>query len=103
MTPFTRNGFVGMNGSTGSTGNIKETTCQVCFKIGHTADICWHRFVEDYTPTPRNFSKGKGPRSTYFTNFDGFNSHSSCEDYDCFSYMPPNFHPTSGAHLYPGV
>ncbi|KAH9725225.1 hypothetical protein KPL70_007794 [Citrus sinensis] len=103
MIPFTRNGFVGMNGSTRSTGTIEETNCQICFKIGHTADICWHRFIEDYTPTSRNFSKGKGPRSVYFANFDSFNSHPSCEEYDGFNYMPQNFHPTSGAYLYPGV
>ncbi|KAH9678112.1 putative carboxylesterase 120 [Citrus sinensis] len=102
MTPFTRNGFVGMNGSTGSTGAIEETTCQICFKVGHIADICWHRFIEDYTPTPRNFNKGKGPRSAYFTNFESFNSHPSCEEYDCFNYTSPNFHPTSGAYPYSG-
>ncbi|KAL9460006.1 hypothetical protein AB3S75_003247 [Citrus x aurantiifolia] len=104
LIPFTRNGFARMNGPPGSTGNIEETTCQICFKIGHTADICWHKFVEDYTHTPRNFSKGKGPRFAYFANFDP-----SCEDYDCFnyipsnSYMPPNFHPTFGAHLNSGI
>ncbi|KAH9652235.1 retrovirus-related pol polyprotein from transposon RE1 [Citrus sinensis] len=102
MTPLTRNGFVGMNGSTGSTRAIEETTCQICFKVGHTADICWHRFIEDYTPTPRNFNKGKGPRSAYFANFESFNSHPSCEEYDCFNYMSPNFHPTSGAYPYSG-
>ena len=39
LTPFTRNGFTGINRPPGSTGNIEETTCQICFKIGHTADI----------------------------------------------------------------
>lgn len=27
--------------------------CQVCFKKGHTADRCWHRFDEDYVPDPK--------------------------------------------------
>ncbi|XP_024043206.1 uncharacterized protein LOC127899390 [Citrus sinensis] len=33
-------GFNGSNGAQGSYGNIEEITCQICFKTGHTADIC---------------------------------------------------------------
>ncbi|XP_021318431.1 uncharacterized protein LOC110436245 [Sorghum bicolor] len=28
--------------------------CQVCFKLGHTADRCWHRYDEDYVPDPKH-------------------------------------------------
>lgn len=35
--------------------NKKPTpTCQVCFKKGHTAAECWHRFEEDYTPEEKH-------------------------------------------------
>jgi hypothetical protein len=27
--------------------------CQVCLKIGHTTNNCWHRFDEDYVSEPR--------------------------------------------------
>jgi hypothetical protein len=27
--------------------------CQVCRKIGHTTDNCWHQFDEEYMPEPR--------------------------------------------------
>lgn len=30
--------------------NNDHHLCQVCFKRGHTAAECWHRFDEDYTP-----------------------------------------------------
>lgn len=42
---FTRSGFVGVNGPQESASNIEELTCQICFKTGHTTDICWHRFI----------------------------------------------------------
>lgn len=28
--------------------------CQVCMKEGHSAIMCWHRFVSDYVPDERN-------------------------------------------------
>ena len=27
--------------------------CQVCYKRGHTAEKCWHRFDENYMPDPK--------------------------------------------------
>jgi uncharacterized membrane protein YgcG len=30
-----------------------RSQCQVCLKIGHTADNYWHQFEEDYVPEPR--------------------------------------------------
>ena len=61
-----------MNGPQGIPSNAEELVCQICFKPGHTADICWHRFVEDYVPSSRSLGRGKGPRSAYIANFDGF-------------------------------
>jgi hypothetical protein len=30
--------------------------CQVCFKPGHMANRCWHRFDESYEPDPRHLT-----------------------------------------------
>jgi histone deacetylase 1/2 len=30
--------------------NNKQERCQVCFKKGHAANECWHRFDENYVP-----------------------------------------------------
>lgn len=34
----------------------KQQICQVCFKKGHTAAECWHRFEEDYTPDEKHLA-----------------------------------------------
>ena len=68
-----RNG-ANMSGSQGSFNNAGELVCQICFKNGHTADVCWHRFVEDFVPVPRGFGREKTPRAAYFSNFDGSTS-----------------------------
>ena len=98
-----RGGFTGINGAQGSSGNGEEIICQICFKSGHTADICWHSFVEDYVATPRGFGNGKGPIAAYLSNFDGFIPYQGYEDYDNPSYMSPSFIPTSIANCYSGV
>lgn len=38
-----------------SSSNSSETRlfCQVCYKTGHTANACWHRYDENYVPDPR--------------------------------------------------
>lgn len=71
-TQFIRTGVTGMNGSQGVSGNIEELVSPIYFKPSHIADICSHRFLEDYVPFPRSLGRGKGPRSTYFANSDGF-------------------------------
>ena len=98
----TRGGFTGSNGMQGSSGNSEEITCQICFKTGHTADVCWHRFVEDYMPTLRGFGKGKGPRAAYFSNFEGFTPYQGYEDCDNLNYMSPNAYSSSTANNYSG-
>ncbi|KAH9752513.1 retrovirus-related pol polyprotein from transposon RE1 [Citrus sinensis] len=75
----------GSFGSTGfnGTGNLPPfesqvsnsddsmNTCQICFKVGHTAVECWHRFEENYIPqSPRQFQKGKGSKSAYIANYE---------------------------------
>ncbi|WVZ64158.1 hypothetical protein U9M48_013721 [Paspalum notatum var. saurae] len=35
-------------------------TCQVCYKYGHSADKCWHRFDEDYVPDERHAAAALG-------------------------------------------
>lgn len=34
--------------------------CQVCFKEGHTAARCWHRFDEDFVPEERHAATATG-------------------------------------------
>jgi hypothetical protein len=36
-----------------SRGSATRPQCQVCLKIGHTTNNCWHRFEEDYVPNQR--------------------------------------------------
>ena len=85
-----------------SFGNSEEITCQICFKTGHTADVCWNRFVEDYMPTPRGFGNGKGPKAAYFSNFEGFTPYQGYEDNDNLNYMSPNAYSSSTANSYSG-
>jgi hypothetical protein len=35
---------------TDSTGGQNCPRCQVCLKVGHTANMCWYRFDEDFVP-----------------------------------------------------
>ncbi|XP_072149525.1 uncharacterized protein [Setaria viridis] len=34
--------------------NNSHPLCQVCLKVGHTADCCWHRYGEDYVTKERH-------------------------------------------------
>jgi hypothetical protein len=51
---FNNGGGAG-HGNTGR-GTTNKVICQVCFKGGHTADRCWHRFEEDSVPDERHIS-----------------------------------------------
>ena len=33
-------------------GSESKGPCQICFKMGHTAAECWHRFKKNYVPQP---------------------------------------------------
>ena len=55
-----KNGSTNLNGSQGTfNNNLGDRVCQICFKTGHTTDICCHRFVEDYVPTQEALAKAK--------------------------------------------
>ncbi|KAH9670341.1 putative LRR receptor-like serine/threonine-protein kinase [Citrus sinensis] len=91
------------NGSQGAfNNNPVDSICQIYFKSGHTADICWHRFVEDYVPMPRGFGKGKAPRAAYMSNFDGPVPNPNFEDYENFNYMSSAYNLMSGSSYYSG-
>ena len=49
---FIRNGFTGVNGSQTIPGIGKEMTCQICFKSGHTAHICYEEYDNFNYATP---------------------------------------------------
>jgi hypothetical protein len=36
-----------------ATGGQNRPRCQVCKKVGHEADICWHRYDDSYAPDNR--------------------------------------------------
>jgi hypothetical protein len=39
--------------SPGASGGPSCPQCQVCLKVGHTANVCWYRYDEDYIPENR--------------------------------------------------
>jgi hypothetical protein len=41
----------GYGGSDRGRGRSSRPQCQVCLKIGHTSNNCWHRYEEDYLET----------------------------------------------------
>jgi hypothetical protein len=43
----------GNNRARRGSSKLSRAQCQVCLKIGHTTDNCWHRFEEDYVPELR--------------------------------------------------
>jgi hypothetical protein len=56
-SPSSRGGYSNNRRSSGlpadQSGGQSRPRCQVCFKIGHTANICWYRFDEEFTPDDR--------------------------------------------------
>ena len=59
-------GFV----SAGTESDDNIPVFQICHKSGHTADACWHRYIENYVPQSRHFGRGRGPKSAYMTTFE---------------------------------
>lgn len=52
-------------------GRPPKSTCQVCFKDGHTTTECWHRFDPDYVPNNRSASAAMnnyGVDSNWYTD-----------------------------------
>ena len=92
------------NGSQGTfNNNSRDLVCQICLKLGHTANICWHRFVKDYVSIPRGFGIGKAPIAAYLSNFDGFVSNPNFDCYENFNYMPLAYNSMSGSSYYSGI
>ncbi|KAL9448324.1 hypothetical protein AB3S75_015741 [Citrus x aurantiifolia] len=56
--------------STGTESDDNIPVCQRCHKLGHTADACWHRYIENYMPQSRQFGRGRGPKSAYMATFE---------------------------------
>ncbi|WVZ86147.1 hypothetical protein U9M48_032980 [Paspalum notatum var. saurae] len=46
----------------------QKLRCQVCFKEGHTADRCWHRFEEDYVPDERHTAAAYSIDTNWYTD-----------------------------------
>lgn len=67
--------------------NKLRTVCQICHKIGHAADVCYHRGDSNYQPQPLHsgFNCGNTSRASFrqpyqpnaFTAMLGTSSHSS--------------------------
>ncbi|WVZ54710.1 hypothetical protein U9M48_005468 [Paspalum notatum var. saurae] len=49
--------------------STSELLCQVCFKRGHTADRCWHRYDENFVPDPRHIAAAATTSYTVDTNW----------------------------------
>lgn len=52
-----------------SNNSTNKPPCQVCFKVGHTADRCWHRFDENFVPDPRHAAAAATSSHTADTNW----------------------------------
>ena len=66
---FMRGQYNGNSGMPNSDGNDEQSVvCQICFKSGHTATECWHRFEENYVP--QYMKKGRNQRSAYMAYHD---------------------------------
>ncbi|KAH9793691.1 retrovirus-related pol polyprotein from transposon RE1 [Citrus sinensis] len=80
-SPHVRNTFLPGMSSSISAGESNESipVCQICHKQGHTADACWYRYGDNYSPFPKQFGRGKmmGPKAAYMTNFEPFSYHQS--------------------------
>lgn len=73
-----RSQFGTASGISGVEGNYESVVCQICFKSGHTAAECWHRYIENYVPQQtRSYSKDRNsdsmslPGAAYVANCEG--------------------------------
>jgi hypothetical protein len=51
-----------------ATGGHDHPRCQVCKKVGHEADICWHRYDDSYAPDNRaaNMASSSGADQNWY-------------------------------------
>ncbi|KAL9432087.1 hypothetical protein AB3S75_027159 [Citrus x aurantiifolia] len=74
MSPTMPSNFSGNSHQNATSISYEVIICQICSKSGHSADVCWYRFNEDFVPAPsRTYNKGKPPKSAYMTNFEPAN------------------------------
>jgi hypothetical protein len=52
----------------GRSSGGSQPQCQVCLKIGHTVDRCWHRYEEDYVPETRTATSDLGVDQAWYTD-----------------------------------
>jgi hypothetical protein len=51
-------------GPSDDNGGQNRPRCQVCLRVGHTANMCWYHFDEDYVPDQRVANMAFGSTST---------------------------------------
>ncbi|KAH9782586.1 hypothetical protein KPL71_008966 [Citrus sinensis] len=74
MSPTMPSNFSGNSHQNAASISYEVIICQICSKSGHSADVCWYRFNEDFIPAPsRVYNKGKTPKFAYMTNFEPVN------------------------------
>ncbi|KAH9717592.1 retrovirus-related pol polyprotein from transposon RE2 [Citrus sinensis] len=92
---FMRGQYSGDSGMPNSDGNYEQTVvCQICFKSGHTATKCWHRFEENYEP--QYMKKGRNQRSAYMAYYDAPTENSWSAAY---SGMPQMYNPSFTSYM----
>jgi hypothetical protein len=50
-------------------GSTSRPRCQVCYKVGHTTERCWHRFEEDFAPKEKHVAAAMGGAYNVDTNW----------------------------------
>ncbi|KAH9671623.1 retrovirus-related pol polyprotein from transposon RE1 [Citrus sinensis] len=74
MSPTMPSNFSGNTHQNAASMSEEMIICQICSKPGHSADVCWYRFNEDFVPaSSRANNKGKIPKSAYITNLESAN------------------------------
>ncbi|KAL9426217.1 hypothetical protein AB3S75_033067 [Citrus x aurantiifolia] len=80
-----------------SDGNEEQTVvCQICFKSGHTAAECWHRFEENYMP--QHIKRGRNLRSAYMTYFNA-PTEDSWPAVAAYSGIPHMYNPPCSSYI----
>ena len=94
-TPPYNPGFKGGRGGKsgrgrgGRGGRLANVQCQVCFKFGHLASTCWHRFNQSFQPSASQQYQGFPPSNAeLFGPSHGFGSYSSPSP--GYGYSPPS-------------
>ena len=106
MSPTMPSNFFGNSHQNSASISEEVIICQICSKPGHSADVCWYRFNEDFIPaSSRVNNKGKIPKSAYMTNLESANYMPSyMPNFDEYSAgMSPVYMPGFHASYSPGA